>query len=202
MVPASALPENLLGVASQGAGAVASLCHPQGYWTLQVRSESLSRGWNNNNNHHHYNNGTNIFAGRREGTVLYSLFSMGPLGIIPVLEICRIWRGSSCFLGCAPLKQGCFWEPGAMCKDVPSSERGCVCSGGAAGPAGLLSGTCFFLWLLRLSGVGGSDPLPTALPPSREWGWLSLAWKLHRFETISPPAVFFHGEEHRRHYYL
>lgn len=57
-------------------------------------------------------------------------------------------------------------------------------------PCGLLAGTCFLLWLLSLHGVTGAYPPPTASPLRREWVWLSLAWKRHRFETISPPAGF------------
>lgn len=57
-------------------------------------------------------------------------------------------------------------------------------------PPGLLAGTCFLLWLFSLHGVTGAYPPPTASPLRREWVWLSLAWKRHRFETISPPAGF------------
>lgn len=41
-------------------------------------------------------------------------------------------------------------------------------AGGSSSPSESLPGTCFFLWLLRLHGVGGAYPLPTASPPRRE----------------------------------
>lgn len=67
---------------------------------------------------------------------------------------------------------------------------GLMLGSGSFPPPGLLAGTCFLLWLFSLHGVTGAYPPPTASPLRREWVWLSLAWKRHRFETISPPAGF------------
>lgn len=38
--------------------------------------------------------------------------------------------------------------------------------------------------------AGGEHPLSPASLPRREWGWLCLPGKWHRFEMISPPAAF------------
>lgn len=95
-----------------------------------------------------------------------------------------------------------FWERGAWALSAACNMMLAWRGGFGAGelfdpplfpplpPSGLLAGTCFLLWLLSLHGVTGAYPPPTASPLRREWVWLSLAWKRHRFETISPPAGF------------
>lgn len=134
-----------------------------------------------------------------------SLLSLGVLGDVSTLQppgICGVAvSGSSCSLGRAPRARGRFWDRGAMWQLMPPAERRQAnppqrlspCLAGLGGQLFLpasLSGTRFILWLLSLHRVMGAYPPPTASPPRREWAWLSLAWKRHRFETISPPADF------------
>lgn len=91
-----------------------------------------------------------------------------PLASFPCWKFAGLRGAAAAFWGMLPSSRDALGSQ-KLCVRMCLPQRGAgFAHGGAAGPAGSLSGTCFFLWLLRLSGVGGSDPLPMAPPPSRE----------------------------------
>lgn len=147
MVPANALPES-----SQGAGAVASLCHPHGYWTLRVGSESLSWGWKS------------III-----IIIMALISLLGEGREPCGTLCSPWESSVSFPCWKSVGFGgaaaASWGTLPSSRDVLGSQERCVrlClpregAGGLRDPPGRYLGPAFSSGSSDSAGLEGQTP--------------------------------------------